>query len=50
VFASGPLNIPVFPEFYSSLDQQGKDSIPAGKITQLPHHVGARKGKNRAPC
>jgi hypothetical protein len=50
VFASGPLNIPVFPEFYSSLDQEGKDSIPAGKITQLPHHVGARKGKNRAPC
>jgi hypothetical protein len=32
VFASGPLNIPVFPEFYSSLDQEGKDSIPPGKI------------------
>jgi len=32
VFATGPLNTPVYPEFYNDLDEIEKNKIPAGKI------------------
>ena len=32
VFATGPLNTPVYPEFYNDLDQEEKHDIPDGKI------------------